>query len=184
MSVRELSEEIANGALSGPLSQPSPSPSPSRILKKKEKTFRASLTRDASMLLLLFMLPVSALLWQGMDTILEGDRRGAMLVGSGLGMLLLGLAYTVYQLGKAVRVTPDRLVFEHHKRQVAMAWGDMKKFHPPVDGQTHFRVMRVGDGEQEIVLDSLCFAEFDLLASLITVARKRKLADKDTSYHL
>src|SRR5688500_4378252 len=99
MSVRELSEEIANGALSGLLSPPSPS----RILKKKEKTFRASLTRDASMLLLLFMLPVSVLLWQGMDTILEGDRRGATLVGAGLGMLMLGLAYTVYQLGKAVR---------------------------------------------------------------------------------
>lgn len=151
--------------------------------RKKEKVFRATVTRDGWFLLALLALPAGVMIWQGVLLLDGGNPTGSALLGAAALLVVGACAWTVLRLGQKVLVTPDRLEYEHRGRRVAIPWGEMKKFFPPPAVQRHFRVVRLSDGVQEVRIDSLSFAEFDLLISLIAVARKSRVPS-DQTYQL
>lgn len=177
-----MQEENATG---GAVSSVGPSPpSPVLRLRKKEKVFKATVTRDGLLFLAFVGLPAVALGWQGASTMSAGDPRGLWLIAMA-GALVLGAAgFLARQLGQSIRVTPNRFIYEHGKTHVIIPWEEMKKFFPPSDLQRVFRVARISDGHQEVRIDSMAFAEFDLLVSLIGVARKNRGAGRDSTYDL
>lgn len=151
--------------------------------RKKEKIFQATITRDARLLLAFLALPAVALAWQGIMLLHAGNELGSALL-AGAALLVVGACgWTAYRLGQQVRVTPDRFEYEHRGRKVVMLWSEVKKFFPPSLVQRHFRVARLSDGVQEVRIDSLAFADFDLLVSLIGVARKTRMPS-DQTYQL
>ncbi len=175
--------EMGRGNLSDVTSPVSP---PETILRsrKKEKIFKAGMTRDGWLLLALLCLPAAVIIWQGAAILTAADHRGLWFVGGGGAWLVGVIVYSARQLDQCIRVTPECFVFEHGNRRVAIQWEDMKKFTPPGDWQRHFRVARLGDGDREVRFSSTTFMEFDLLISLITVARKSRGALRDTTYQL
>lgn len=151
--------------------------------RKKEKVFRATVTRDGWFLLALLALPAAAMVWQGVILLGGGNASGTALLAAAALLVVGACAWTVLRLGQKVLVTPDRLEYEHRGRRVVMPWVEMKKFFPPPTVQRHFRVLRLSDGVQEVRIDSMSFAEFDLLVSLIAVARKSRVPS-DQTYQL
>ena len=122
--------------------------------------------------------------WLGINGLNAGQSHGQIFLALALSLLLGALGFLASRLGRSVRVTPERLVFEAGSKKTVILWSDLKKFYPPSSLQHHFRTARISDGTNEIQLDSLSFAEFDLLVNLISVARKNKTSDKDATYEL
>lgn len=152
--------------------------------RKKEKIFQATITRDAWMLLAFLALPAIALAWQGTMLASDGNATGSTLLAGAALLVVVACVWTAYRLGQLVRVTPDRFEYEHRGRKVVIPWSEMKKFFPPSLVQRHFRSARLSDGVHEVRIDSMSFAEFDLLMSLITVARKTRAPQGDQTYQL
>lgn len=159
-------------------------PLPSLRIKKKEKVFTAGVTREAKLYLGLMALPFLAMSWSGIGMMVKTPMLGIGVLGAGLLLMFAAGGWLSTRMGKTIRVTPERFVYEHRNVRIAMPWADMKKFYPPSDLQRYFRVARISDGQQEIFFDSLTFAEFDMLVSLIAVARKNKVAVKDNTYEV
>jgi len=152
--------------------------------RKKEKVFQATVTRDARLLLAFLALPAAAMAWQGIVLLHAGNEAGGGLLGLAAAVVVAACGWMAYRLGQQVRVTPDRFEYEHRGRKVVIPWSEMKKFFPPPLVQRFFRVARLSDGVNDVRIDSRSFADFDLLVSLIGVARKTRAQQNDQTYQL
>jgi len=151
--------------------------------QKKEKIFRSGFTAEARSLI--FINGLIALAFIVIYVFLMGTMLSLAMIFFLLGLVIV--LYTVSQVkgcvGKKVTVTPSYISIERGSDCHTILWKNLKKFSPPVDGKMKFRKATIGDDKHSFILDSLSFEEFDLLVSVITVARKTRYT-ADAPYDL
>jgi hypothetical protein len=142
--------------------------------QKKEKIFRSGFTAEARSLI--FVNGIIATAFLIIYFLLMGTIPPVATAFFAVGLLLAVYTATLVHgcIGKKVTVTPTYISFERGNNCLTIMWKNLKKFSPPVEGRMRFRKAILGDGDHSFSLDSLSFEEFDLLVSVITVARKTK----------
>lgn len=151
--------------------------------QKKEKIFRSGFTAEARQLILVngvFALAFFLLYFFLMKTVLP---LAIIFFVFGVGVVIFAAMQVQGCVGKKVTITPAYITIERGGEIHTILWRNLKKFTPPVEGKTRFRKAILGDDNRTYNLDSLSFEEFDLLVSVITVARKTKYTT-DVPYDL
>ena len=96
----------------------------------------------------------------------------------GLALLLI-IPLMLLGFGKKIIVTPNEITFKDRNDFVTIAWHELSDLQLPGAHQKFFRTAYLGNGRATFQIKSFYFPKFDVLMSIIALARKRKYLRED-----
>lgn len=141
----------------------------------RTREFHSGLT---SQLIVLIVMNVGVdlyLFYLGISTNLRPHsmHRGDVFLLLGLLMVVLFAALMYTRLGHRIVITSQSFSYKKRNDCIEIPWRSLRTFQPGPPNKKFGRRALIGDDQRTIVLESQCFPEYDMIISLITVARKR-----------
>jgi len=103
-----------------------------------------------------------------------------------VGLIILYLAYVLYSItGKTVILTPAEITYKDRDGMVVLRFNEITDFHPPTGNKSRFLKAYMGDGKKSVSIDSLSFAKFTVIMSVVKLAiKQRQSAGGEDTYYL
>lgn len=145
---------------------------PSLTQRARHREFRSAPTPEFLALFCVNLAIAASIIYYGMDINHTWPGRGNLFLLAGFGVVGFALYLMWGSFARSVRLTPQVFVYRRGRQEYLIPWQNMRTFQMSRPGKRWFRTALVGDHLHTLALESSVFPEFDLIVSIITVARK------------